>query len=208
MLIFSVGGGLNLPLRRTSGSFMMIDKEKKGFTLIEAIMFMLIIAVLAGSGAWIMAYTVKNSVFIPIQLNMDKLANDALNIMIEGDAQAKGLRFSRIITAITDNRVDFINQDAQTIYYRMDIGINKLYRSINGAAETALPYYSSASGIAMSGKNGALFTYYNSAEGIPVIPGDVRRIKMILIAKTGTGLYNDWQGQSEQTSSVTVNKLQ
>jgi hypothetical protein len=31
---------------------------------------------------------------------------------------------------------------------------------------------------------------------------------MILIAKSGTGLYNDWQGLSEQASSVSVKKFQ
>lgn len=186
---------------------------RKGFTIIEAIMVMLIIAVLSSAGAWIMAYTVQNFVFIPNQLNMDKLASDALNIMIEGDSQAKGLRFSRVISVIAADRVDFINQDAQTIYYRLDAPAGKLYRSINGAVEAALPYYSSAAGITLNGRNGALFTYYNSDDAVitgatAVDAANVRRIQIILIAKTGTGLYNDWQGQSEQPASVSIDRLQ
>ncbi|MDD5408913.1 MAG: prepilin-type N-terminal cleavage/methylation domain-containing protein [Candidatus Omnitrophica bacterium] len=181
---------------------------RKGFTFIELIMVIAIIGVLAGSGAWIMAYTVKNSVFIPNQLGMDKLATDALNIMAEGDIQAKGLRFSRAITAINANRVDFIDGDGKTVYFRMDTGTNKLYRSINGAAEQAIPAYANAAGLNLSGKSGSLFTYYDINGATTAIAANVRRIRMILIAKSGTGLYNDWQGQSEQASSVSVKKFQ
>jgi len=181
---------------------------KKGFTLVELIMVIAVIAVLAASSSWIMAYTVKNSVFIPNQLGMDKLAKDALDIMIDGDAQAKGLRFSRIITALAANRVDFIDGDGKTVYFRLDSGTNKLYRSINGGVEANIPSYSSLSGLNLSGKSGSLFTYYDLANAVTANPAGVRRILMILIAKSGTGLYNDWEGQSEQASSVAFNKLQ
>jgi prepilin-type N-terminal cleavage/methylation domain-containing protein len=179
---------------------------KKGFTLIELIMVMAIIGILAGSGAWLMAYTIKNSVFIPNQLNMDKLVKDALDIMIEGDSQAKGLRFCKVISAIAADQITFTNQDDLPIIYHWNTTSNKLFRSINGAAEAALPYYSSLAGITMTGKSGALFTYYDSAfpEAVTANPANVRRIRIILIAKTGTGLYNDWQGSSEQATSIAV----
>ena len=181
---------------------------KRGFTLIELIMVIAIIGVLAGAGAWIMVYTVKNSVFIPNQLGMDKLATDALNIMAEGDTQAKGLRFSRAITAVNANRVDFIDGDGKTVYFRLDAGTNKLYRSINGSPEQSIPGYSSAAGLSLSGKSGSLFTYYDENGTLTAIAANVRRVRMILIAKSGTGLYNDWQGISEQASSVAVKKFQ
>ncbi len=185
----------------------MISK-KKAFTLIEILMVIAIIGILAGSGAWLMANTIKNSVFIPNQLNMDKLAKDALDIMVEGDSQAQGLRFSRAITAIAANRVDFIDGGSKTVYFRLDTTTSKLYRSINGAVEVALPYYSGLAGIAIAGKAGTLFTYYDSNDAVTAVLANVRRIQMILIAKTGSGLYNDWQGSSEQATSIAVNKLQ
>jgi len=181
---------------------------KKAFTLIELLMVIAIIGILAGSGAWLVANTVKNSVFIPNQLNMDKLAKDALDIMIEGDNQAMGLRFSRAISAVNANRVDFIDGASKTVYFRLDTVGNKLYRSINGAAEVALPYYSGLAGISITGKAGTLFTYYDSTDAVTAVPANVRRVQMILIAKTGTGLYNDWEGSSEQATAIAVEKLQ
>jgi len=181
---------------------------KRGFTFIEIIMVIAIIGILAGAGAWLMAYTVKNSVFIPNQLNMDKLVKEALDIMIEGDKQAQGLRFSRVITTANANQVNFINGAGTAVYFRLDTGTSKLYRSINGAAEVAIPTYSGTAGITMNGKSGTLFTYYDSTNTITSTAANVRRIQMILIAKTGTGLYNDWEGSSEQATSINVEKLQ
>ncbi|MDD5505640.1 MAG: prepilin-type N-terminal cleavage/methylation domain-containing protein [Candidatus Omnitrophica bacterium] len=187
----------------------MNNHKMRGFSFIELIMVIAIIGVLSGAGAWIMVYTVKNSVFVPNQLNMDKLANDALGVMIEGDAQARGLRFARVISGIAVNQVTFINQDDLAIMYRWDAGTNKLYRKIGAAAEAVVPAYASGlTGVTLSGKSGAIFTYYDTNEAVTATAANVRRIRMIIIAKTGTGLYNDWQGQSEQASSVTINRLQ
>ncbi len=184
---------------------------KKGFTLIELIMVIAIIGVLAGAGAWIMAYTVKNSVFIPNQLNMDKLARDALDIMIEGDKNAglsgaMGLRFSKRIITNAANRVVFVNGDDKTV--TLELVGNRLKRTVDGFT-TNIPTYLKDTGndlsISLSGNNGSLFTYYYISG---VVPAQVGRIEINLIAISGTGSYNDWQGQSEQASSIAVKKLQ
>jgi prepilin-type N-terminal cleavage/methylation domain-containing protein len=182
--------------------------KHKGFTLIEVIVVMAIIAVLAVPGAWLMTYLVKNSVFIPNKLNMDMVSSDALRIMIEGDSQAKGLRFSRAISSIPNtNQITFVNQDSQTIIYRLDTGTSRLYRSISGGAEALVPYYV-ASGISISGKSGTFFSYYDSSDSPTSVPASVCRVAVTIIAKTGTGSYADWQGQSEQVSSVAVDRYQ
>ncbi len=179
----------------------------KGFTFIETVMAILIISVISLSGSLIMAPLLRNSVFIPNQLNMDMLGQEALDIMIEGDAGAKGLRFSKQIRGVAANQVDFVNQDSKNIYYRLDTNRNKLYRSISGGPESPVPYYA-VSGINISGKNNALFTYYDSTNAVTNNPANVRRIQIVLIARTGSGSYADWQGRSEQSSSIKVSKFQ
>lgn len=186
----------------------MACRQKNAFTLIELVMVIVIIGVLSVSGAWLMTYFVRNSVYIPNQLNTDMAASDALKIMIEGDSQAKGLRFSRIIDAIPDNyRITFTNQDDQSISYRLDTATNTLYRSINAGAQARIPYYA-VSGVGIVGKSGALFTYYDANEDVTAVAANVRRIAIHLIASTGSGSYNDWQGQSGQGSSIAVKKFQ
>jgi len=174
-----------------------------GFTLIELIMVIAIIGILSVSGAWILTYFARNSVYIPNQLNTDMAASDALKIMVEGDSSAKGLRFSQSVDSITDNnQFTFTNQDGQSIRYRLDSGAKKLYRSIN-ATEAQIPYYA-AGNVSIAGQAGALFSYYDANETVTAVPAYVRRIAFNLIASTGSGSYNDWQGQSTQSTSIAV----
>lgn len=182
-------------------------KTNKGFTLIEGIMVIVIIAVLAVSGAWVMTYMMQSSVFIPNQMNTEMLGSDALDIMVEGDPGAKGLRFSRQITNVQNTEVTFINQNNQTIRYRLDVPTNRLYRSINAAAETLVPYYI-VTGTSLSAPSNILFTYFDANDVVTANPLNVRRIAMTLTGQTGTGAFDEWQGQSQQTTSIAVKKFQ
>ena len=182
--------------------------HKRAFTFIELIMTTMIIGVLSASGLYLLMYFVKNGVFIPKQLNMDMVVADALDVMIEGDNQARGLRFNRTITSIQDNQIVFTNHDGQSVRYRLDTVGNKLYRSINGAAEIILPYYVPNSGATLTALSNRLFTYYDASETVTAAPANVRWIAMTLTAATGTGLYADWEAKSQQSSAVAVNRFQ
>jgi prepilin-type N-terminal cleavage/methylation domain-containing protein len=185
----------------------MGHKRQNGFTLIELTITILVIAVLSAGGAYIMTYLIQSAVYIPSKLNMDMLASDALTIMIDGDSQAKGLRFSRSVTDIQPYQITFINQDNQTINYQLNTGTNKLYRSINGNPAVLIPYYIPSSGISMSGKNGQLFLYYDGSEVITANPVNVRRIAVALIAMTGSGSFDQWQGKADLSSAVAVKRF-
>jgi len=179
-------------------------KRSRAFSLIEFIVVMAIIITLSTSGAFILLYVVQSSTFIPNQMNMDMMAADAMNIMIEGDVQAKGLRFSRSINTIQPYQVIFQNQDGQTISYRMDTATDKLYRSIDGGAEALMPYYIPLSGVSLTGQSGKLFSYYDSNELITGIPANVGRIGITLTTMTGNGSFDQWQGRVDVASAVFV----
>lgn len=182
--------------------------KHKGVTLIELVIVMAIIGLLAVSGAWLMAHLVRNSVFIPSQLNMDMVASGALDIMIEGDSVAKGLRFSKSVVSIPDNNeITFLNQNGQSVRYRLDAVANKLYRSINSGPETAIPYYVTP-GINLMSRGAKFFTYYDTNGVETADAADVSLIQISLIAQTGTGSYADWEGRSGQSSAIAVDKFQ
>lgn len=194
---------------------------KKGFTLIELIMIMVIVGVLAGSGAWLMTNTIQNSVFIPNQLNMDKLASDALNIMVEGNARRNaggtllsgtgGLRFAKAISAISPTQLTFENQEGPngspngiSVTYRWDTGQNRLFRTVGLIPEAQIPAYSAnMPGVTLNGS----FTYFDANGAETAVAANVRLIRMILIAQTGNGEYNSWQGSSEQATAIAVKKF-
>jgi len=181
--------------------------KKSGFSIIELIMSMVIIGILSVTGVSIMLYLVQNSVFIPNKLNMDMLGSEVLDNIIEGIPADRGLRFSRSISIAEDNRVIFKNQNSQEVIYNLDVNTGKLYRSIAGGPYVLFPYYS-FSGVKLAGKNNKLFTYYDALDAEVSNPADVRRIKITLVAKTGSGSFADWQGMSEQCSSIAVNKFE
>ena len=188
----------------------MVSNRQNGFTMIEVIMVMAIIAILAVPGAYLMTYFIRNAVYIPNKLNMDMIASDALKIMIDGDSQAAGLRTSRILTNIQANDITFINQNNQTVRYFIDLLVNPtvISRSINGGAATRIPYYVPATNVNITGKSNALFTYYDVSGVITNNPANVRWVTLGLITKIGTGFSVNWEAQSDQSSSVTVKKYQ
>lgn len=186
----------------------MGSKFRKGVTIVELIMVIMIIGILSVPGTHMMFQLIKNSVFVPNKLNMDMLASDALDIIVDGDSQAKGLRFSRSVISIQDYQIVFNNQDNQAISYRLDTAAQKLYRSISGGAEKVIPYYAAPTGINMLGKNNKVFVFYDAAEAVTADPAAVRRIEITLVTQTGSGSYDNWQGASEQITSVAVKKYQ
>ena len=187
--------------------------NRNGLSLIEMVVTILVVGILAACGAAVLMYVVRNAVFIPNQINMNMMASDALDLMIEGDTTAPGLRFSRAITDIQDNQVTYIYRDQlganHTVVFQFNPVTSRLSRSIDGQPALPIPYYIKP-GISLLVKNNRLFTYYDSAEplNMTATPADVRWITMTLVAQTGTGSSSNWEGQSEQMSSVAVYRFQ
>ncbi|MDD5226002.1 MAG: prepilin-type N-terminal cleavage/methylation domain-containing protein, partial [Candidatus Omnitrophica bacterium] len=126
----------------------VFQKPTRGFTLIELVMVILITSVLALAGVHIMKLTIRNSFYLPNQVQADLVAAEALEIIVEGDSQAKGLRFCKAVSIATATQIEVTNQgvltnlDSQTITYDLTGGI--LSRKIDTGTATKIPYFMAA----------------------------------------------------------------
>jgi prepilin-type N-terminal cleavage/methylation domain-containing protein len=186
---------------------MAFDK-RRGFTIIELVVVIGILAILAMPGAYFMTFIVQNSVFIPSKLNMDMIGQEAMDIILEGDSKALGARFSRIFTVTTNTSTQFKNSDDQTVRFDWNAGTKNMTRTINGALVDTVPYYLRGNISIINIATTPIFTYYDSSESMTTTPSAVRRLRVALKVASGSGNYSDWQGSSEQISSVAVHKYE
>lgn len=171
-------------------------------------MVVAILAILSVPGAYIMSYLVQNSVFIPNKLNVDMIGHDAMDAIIEGDQEAKGLRFSRLLTIAANSSVVFKNTDNQTVGFNWDAANKKIYRSINAGLQEMIPYYLAGNISIINIASDPIFTYYDINEAVTTDPASARRVEVGFRIESGTGNFSDWQGRTDQFSSVAVRKFE
>jgi prepilin-type N-terminal cleavage/methylation domain-containing protein len=186
----------------------MVCEKMRGFTLIELTMVVAILAILSVPGAYIMSYLVQNSVFIPNKLNVDMIGQDVMDVIIEGDTEAKGLRFSRLLTTAGNSSVQFKNVDNQTVGFTWDAEDKKIYRSIDAGPQEMIPYYLAGNISIINIASNPIFTYYDINEAVTTSPASARRVEVGIRIESGTGNYSDWQGRTDQISSVAVRKFE
>ena len=171
------------------------------FTIIELIMAIVIIATIAGSTSAILLFFMRNTIFLPSQMNAQQAADVAMDMIIEGDNRAKGLRFATGITSIRRSRdlVSFTNSGGRNILYRIRRG--RLYRRIDGGRWEIIPYYATGD-LRVTRQPGGLFEFFDEDESTTSNPDDVRRIRINLLARTGTGDFDELEGEVRLASSV------
>ena len=198
-------------------------KNARGFTLIELVMIILITSVLALAGVHLMQFVVRNSFFLPNQVHADMVAAEALEIIVEGDGQAKGLRFCRNVSIATATQVAVTNQgvlstqDPQTITYDLTGGtLTRAIQTFGGGTTTSnIPYFMATDMvISGTGPSNALFTYFDKSDmelTQPILPANlpnIRRINIDLKAQNGTGSSDKYEGTSQQSTSIKVSRYQ
>ena len=183
-------------------------KPAAGFTLIELVMAITITGVIAAAGAFVMFYLIQHSVYLPNNLNVDTAGNEIMDAMIEGYPGVKGLRFAVALTSSGNNNLTFLNADGQSVAFSWDSINKRVSVSVNGSVPVTLPYYLPAGMYIEQRGSSPFFSYYDSGEAATAVPSSVRRVKIEFQVRSGSGNFQDWQGQAAFTSAIAVRRFQ
>lgn len=154
---------------------------RRSFTLVETIMVIMVIGILAGAGSWFFLHFMDTFFSLPDKLQAGAVMSSILDAVCEGDGQAGGARFSNQISESLNNRMRFIDQDGKDVIIELNNG--KVYRTIDAGTAALVPYYMPASWT-LSGKDAALFKYYDDSDTITTASSLVKRVEVFLVANT------------------------
>ncbi|MDP8297342.1 MAG: hypothetical protein RAP41_04075 [Candidatus Orphnella occulta] len=194
-------------------------KTKKAATFIELIVTMLILTII-GSASVAFFVPVANILFYsPSQLMVDQTAQELFTILIEGDNQAKGLRFTKSITIADKDYIIFETWDNDIVQYKWDATEKRIYRKINRQGEALVPasyylvpasYYGDITVIGQS-SDAEIFQYYDvsaSKLSVPVSDEtDIEAIRMDLTLVAGSGIVKEHKGRIDVKSGVDIKQF-
>ena len=194
-------------------------KTKKAATFIELIVTMLILTII-GSASVAFFVPVANILFYsPSQLMVDQTAQELISILVEGDNQAKGLRFTKSITIADKDYIIFETWDNDIVQYKWDATEKRIYRKINRQGEALVPasyylvpasYYGDITVIGQS-SDAEIFQYYDvsaSKLSVPVSDEtDIEAIRMDLTLVAGSGIVKEHKGRIDVKSGVDIKQF-
>jgi len=159
---------------------------KRGFSLIELVVVMLLVAIIGGASSGSIMYVVQLFTYLPVQMQVRTTAHEVEDIIIEGDIDRRGLRYAKSIIDSSASQVTYSYGYPETAkYVRFRYNSSRIYvsTSLEGStwtAEEAIPR-NITSDISVQGKAApsSVFTYYqtNNAQFTP--GNDVTYIKRI-----------------------------
>lgn len=185
--------------------------RKNAYTLVELIMVIVAVSVMA-IGAVVFFIPMANLFFVsPKQTAVEYMGQEIMDLLVDGNAAAKGLKYSKLITAANATQINYTDADNKTVVIRWDNTALKFYRNINSAGEVSLPARYTA-GVKAQGKNTSniVFRFFNSTGAeiaSPVVAGSlftIKRIKIELVLYTGDGLMKDFEGRVNLTSGTEI----
>ncbi len=187
-------------------------RTPKGFTLIELVMVIVLMAILASVAASFFGPMVNLFFFTPKETMVTDVGNRLTDTIIEGDSSALGLRYISSLTAATTTQISYTDADDNTIVFRWDSGDKRIYRNLNGAGEVVMPPKAGAISVDIDGAaTGVIFKYYDENEvllGSPVAtPSQVKRIQMDWVMSTGSGQVKEYQGSITLSSGVYIKQF-
>ena len=190
-------------------------KTKKAATIIELVVTILILTII-GSASVAFFVPVANILFYsPSQLMVDQTAQELISILVEGDNQARGLRFTKSISADADadeDDITFVTWDDDTVRYRWDVTEERIYRDINSQGEVLVPasYYGD---ITVTGQSSdpEIFQYYDASASKLSVPvsdeTNIEAIRMDLTLVAGSGIVKEHKGRIDVKSGVDIKQF-
>lgn len=196
--------------------------RRRGFTLVELLITMLVMSTLATAFVSLAAPQFNLFFFLPQRQAVQAVSAELMDAIFEGDAAASGLRYAEpassttAITEATSTALTYRYQDiggtAHTVRLLYDGGTGRLTRQIDGGAASALPMHAgSGSRMFVEPAETDLFRYFNAA-GTAFTPsagtlGDIRRVDVAVVVRTGTGAVTDSEGRMVLKSGVDIKSL-
>ena len=190
-------------------------QNQNGFTLIEALVTLVIAGVLASAFVSLVIPQANLFFYMPQRLRVQNAAQDVLSLIIEGDSRGLGLRFSNAISAPSATSVSYtyFSDDftSHTVVLTYDSTNKVVTRQIDGGTAENIPYYlKTTSGMTINPAETNFFRYYDSGDtemtGGGIVTASVYRIDVALTAASGTGKVTDSEGNFLVKSGVEIKR--
>lgn len=199
---------------------MNLIRDKKGATLVELMIVILLVAIIGATIGGTVIFFVQMFMFSPRQLNTQNIARELTNIIIEGNQDVRGIRYTTEVLDASAAQFSYTygyptEDDQLSVRFRYDVADDYIYRSTSTdggsswSSEEVIPYYIQST-VDVDGKDtpSVVFTYKKTSaaawvSGVDAL-SDIRRVIVSLNVKTQTGAFQDFQGSNDITSSVEI----
>jgi len=186
----------------------------KGFTLVELIVTIAVLAIIAVVLAGILVTFMRIFLYLPREMKAKTIAHDISELSIEGEPNKPGMRYAASLTNATTTTITYISgyptsADQVTMTFTYDTINDRVQRTVGASAAETIPYYDTPE-ISVACPSDVFFKYYDSSgnqianPNTQALRNTIRRVEMTYTVMTGTGNFNSAQSSYITTSGVDI----